>query len=233
MSFGLWWLMNPPNESPLDLTLPDKFFGKVTDLDKIMKPLSQIADFDIYHLLKGNVDPQMGEVDGWLKQAQNKRVVEFASKFKKAESSISKVIENIKTLHSAIIKGRMKKEFRQIIESNKIPKEALYSCTGLVIDDLIVDAENVLNGIHFKTETLSVLQLACMLGQQDIFSFLVNDMNLRNKRDFSARKQTMIHEKPFIFVPILKKHAAMLKELLNIPTLWTLEDLKDMIVLCK
>jgi hypothetical protein len=53
------------------------------------------------------------------------------------------------TLHSAIIKGRMRKDFKSIIESNKIPKEALFSCTGLVIDDLIVDVDNVLTGIHF------------------------------------------------------------------------------------
>ena len=53
------------------------------------------------------------------------------------------------TLHSAIIKGRMRKEFRTIIESGKIPKEALFSCTGLVIDDLSVDVENVLTGINF------------------------------------------------------------------------------------
>jgi hypothetical protein len=53
------------------------------------------------------------------------------------------------TLHSTIIKGRMRKEFRTIIESAKIPKEALFSCTGLVIDDLSVDVENVLTGIHF------------------------------------------------------------------------------------
>jgi hypothetical protein len=59
------------------------------------------------------------------------------------------VKENIMTLHSAIIKGRMRKEFRTIIESGKIPKEALFSCTGLVIDDLSVDVENVLTGIHF------------------------------------------------------------------------------------
>lgn len=135
----------------------------------------------------------MSEVDGWLKQAKNKRVQEFGNKIRKSQSSVTKVIENIKTLHSAIIKGRMKKEFRTIVEGNKIPKEALFSCTGLVIDDLIVDVDNVLTGIHFKTECLSVLELACVMCQHDTFSFLVNEMNLKHKRDFGAEEHSMIH----------------------------------------
>jgi hypothetical protein len=100
-------------------------------------------------LLKGNVGPQLSEVDGWAQKAKNKRVIEFASKFKKSEGSISKVSENIKTLHSAITKGRMRKEFRTIIESGKVPKEALFSCTGLVIDDLVINVDKVLQDIHF------------------------------------------------------------------------------------
>jgi len=56
VAFGLWWLMNPPGETPLDATLSDKFFGKVPDCEKLMKPLTSFADFDVYHLFKGNVD---------------------------------------------------------------------------------------------------------------------------------------------------------------------------------
>lgn len=93
------------------------------------------------------------------------------------------------SLHSAILKGRMKKDFRSIIESNKIPKEALFTCTGLVIDDLVIDVDNVLTGIHFRTESLNVLELACVMCQHDIYAFLVNEMNLRNKRDFRSDHQ--------------------------------------------
>lgn len=88
---------------------------------------------------------------------------EFAAKFKKCEGALSRVNENIVTLHSAILKGRMRKDFRSIVETNKIPKEALFSCTGLVIDDLIVDVDNVLTGIHFRTENLNVLELCCVM----------------------------------------------------------------------
>ena len=61
--------MNPPEDNPIDISLTEKFFSKVQDIDKLMKPLSQIADYDIYHLLKGNVEPQLHEVDAWLKRA--------------------------------------------------------------------------------------------------------------------------------------------------------------------
>ena len=81
----------------------------------------------------------------------------------------------------------MRKDFKTIIESGKIPREALFSCTGLEINDLIVDVENVLTGIHFRTESLNVLELACVMCQPDIYQFLVNDMNLRNLRDFKSR----------------------------------------------
>lgn len=37
VAFGLWWLMNPPADNPIDLTLPEKFFGKVPDQEKAMK----------------------------------------------------------------------------------------------------------------------------------------------------------------------------------------------------
>ena len=57
-------------------------------------------------------------------------------------------------------------------------------------------------------------------------------MNLRTNRDFRAHHQ-MIHDMQFIFVPILKKNSQMLKELLQISNLWTLEDMKDIMVLCK
>jgi hypothetical protein len=57
-------------------------------------------------------------------------------------------------------------------------------------------------------------------------------MNLRNKRDFCANHQ-MIQDTHAVFVPILKKQGLMLRELLEISNLWTLEDLKDMMVLCK
>jgi hypothetical protein len=72
-----------------------------------------------------------------------------------------------------------------------------------------------------------------MLCHADTFSFLVNEMNLKSRRDFGGRKHKNLHEMPCVFVPILKKNSAMLRELLHISTLWTLDDLKDMIGLCK
>lgn len=57
-------------------------------------------------------------------------------------------------------------------------------------------------------------------------------MNLRNKRDFRADHK-MIHEMHFVFVPILKRNAQMLSELLEIMNMWSLDDLKDIMVLCK
>ena len=43
----------------------------------------------------------------------------------------------------------------------------------------------------------------------------------------------MIYDMHFAFVPILKKNAVMLRELLEISNLWSLADLRDIMVLCK
>lgn len=139
-------------------------------------------------------------------------MLEFATKFKKNDSALSRVQDNVKVLHSAILKGRMKKEFRAILENGKIPKEALFKCTGLVIDDFLIDVDNVLTGIKFRTESLNVLQLACVTCSIDIFQFLANEMNLRHLRDLGAHHQ-MIHEMPFVYVPILRRNGPMLREL--------------------
>ena len=36
---------------------------------------------------------------------------------------------------------------------------------------------------------MDILELACVLGKEDIFQFLVKDMNLRSSRDFNGLKQ--------------------------------------------
>jgi hypothetical protein len=43
----------------------------------------------------------------------------------------------------------------------------------------------------------------------------------------------MIHDQHFVYIPILKKNALIVRELLQISSLWTMDDLVDMMVLCK
>lgn len=56
MAFGLWLLSNPPADNPIDITKPDKYFAKVGDREKLMKPLTILSDFDVYYVLKGNME---------------------------------------------------------------------------------------------------------------------------------------------------------------------------------
>jgi hypothetical protein len=55
-------------------------------------------------------------------------------------------------------------------------------------EDFVVDVENVLVGVQFDTEKMNVLELTCVFGYHDIFTFLVKEMNLRNARDFLKRE---------------------------------------------
>lgn len=81
-------------------------------------------------------------------------------------------------------------------------------------EDFVVDIENVLVGVQFDTEKMNLLEFACVFGYHDIFTFLVKEMNLRNARDFKKRDNSMIQDQHFVYIPILKKNALIVRELL-------------------
>ena len=226
--------MHPPADNPVDISLTERYFSKVTDAEKALKNLTNFTDFEVFHLFGQRIEKwDKDEIENWIKVTQNKTIQSFANKVKKSDEKITKVQNSISELQSAISKGRIRKDFKTIIESNKIPKEALFKCTGKKFEDFVVDVENVLVGVQFDTEHMNILELACVFGYHDIFMFLVKDMNLRNARDFLKRENSMIHDQQFVYIPILKKNALIVRELLQISSLWTMDDLVDMMVLCK
>lgn len=57
---------------------------------------------------------------------------------------------------------------------------------------------------------------------------------MRNSRDFvSERHSKSISEQKFIFVPLIKRDEQTVATLLQMTNLWSLQDLKDMMLLCK
>ena len=63
---------------------------------------------------------------------------------------------------------------------------------------------------------------------------LLKESFVRHERDFCKnRNSKSIHEQNFIFVPILQRDEMALKLLLELTNLWTLNDLKDIMLLCK
>ena len=57
--------------------------------------------------------------------------------------------------------------------------------------------------------------------------YLVVDLNLKSSKEFNVDSATLtIDKKPFIQVPILAKEEGVFEILMNVPTLWSYEDLR-------
>ena len=88
--------------------------------------------------------------------------------------------------------------------------------------------------IAIDSEQMNPMELACVRGFHDIFRYFVREMNLTAKSDFNVEHEfSNIEDMPFIFVPITQKQTEILEILLNLPNLWTYEDLKQISILIK
>ena len=60
-----------------------------------------------------------------------------------------------------------------------------------------------------------------------MLKYFVNDLGLSKKVEFNTEFETLpIEEMYFIYVPIVNKSYKVFEILLNIPTLWSYEDLR-------
>jgi hypothetical protein len=74
---------------------------------------------------------------------------------------------------------------------------------------------------------MNPLELACVRGFHDILRYFVKEMNLTAKSEFNVEHEySNIEDMPFIFVPIAQKQPEIFEILMNLPNLWTYEDLK-------
>lgn len=81
---------------------------------------------------------------------------------------------------------------------------------------------------------MTVLELVCALGHVQLLEHFFKKLYVRHDRDFCLRKhQKSVDQQKFIFVPLLKRDEQTLNALLELTNLWTLQDLKDIMLLCK
>jgi len=74
---------------------------------------------------------------------------------------------------------------------------------------------------------MNPLELACCRGYHEMLKYFVNDLGLSKKVEFNTEFETLpIEEMYFIYVPIVNKSYKVFEILLNIPTLWSYEDLR-------
>jgi len=78
-----------------------------------------------------------------------------------------------------------------------------------------------------ETDRMNPLELACVKGYDDILKYFLNDLNLKSKTEFHLDyERSTVEELHFVFVPIVKKHAAVFTLLMDIPSLWSYEELR-------
>mmetsp|Transcript_1954 Transcript_1954/g.3396 ORF Transcript_1954/g.3396 Transcript_1954/m.3396 type:complete len:150 (+) Transcript_1954:1660-2109(+) len=81
---------------------------------------------------------------------------------------------------------------------------------------------------------MNPLELACVMGHEEILLYFVKKMNLKSKSDFLPDHQILtLEQMPFIFVPLVQKDAKIFEILMSLPQLWSFEELKDICVFLK
>ena len=86
--------------------------------------------------------------------------------------------------------------------------------------------------IEFKG--MNLLEIACIKQHYKLMHFMIKDLVVRHGRDFGLRRSDLhVTEQNFIFLPILRRDETTLETLLGLTNMWSMEQLKDIMVLCK
>ena len=81
---------------------------------------------------------------------------------------------------------------------------------------------------------MNVVEIACCLGNQNILNVLLDEKVVKHERDFSInRLKRNIFQQNFVLIPILKRDEQTLAKLLDLTNLWQLQDMNQIILLCK
>ena len=81
---------------------------------------------------------------------------------------------------------------------------------------------------------MTLFEVICLLRHQNLLDHLIKELVVRHNRDFTKnRSSKAIHEQNFVFLPILNRDEVTLAKLLELTNLWTLQDLQDIMLLCK
>jgi hypothetical protein len=85
-----------------------------------------------------------------------------------------------------------------------------------------------------ETDSMNPLELACVRGHAPIVTYFTQELNLRSKSDFNpGYKSLRVEQMPFVFVPIVSRDHAVFEILMNIPGLWSYEDLQTILLFIK
>ena len=81
---------------------------------------------------------------------------------------------------------------------------------------------------------MNMLELTCTLGHHKLLDYMLRDQCIRHDRDFTSQRHAKsVNEQKFIFIPILRRDDDTLATLLEMSNLWSLQDLQDIMQLCK
>jgi len=151
---------------------------------------------------------------------------------KKRDATARNFQLHVKKLQSAVVSGQVK-GVQSCLKA--IPNEALFTIKGPEIADFTVNPfPGQTDDIKVDATKMSLVELVCCLKHHKLLDFLFKELYVRHARDFSEnRRQKQLHEQNFVFVPILNRDEVTLGKLLELTSLWTLQELQDVMLLCK
>ena len=119
------------------------------------------------------------------------------------------------------------------LSTTSIPVEAIETLEGFDDDEPLRVKIEVSNQYEeFDTEMMNPIELAAVKGQDAVLSHLVNVANFRKRSEFTNNWGS-IETMPFIFAPILSKNSKVVKILLDVANLWSMDELKQIAVYMK
>lgn len=198
-----------------------------------------LRDFDVYHVSEGLDQAMVSEIEAMhhlvsekYRNTYFKFIKEFIKHFEKKQSVEESILKLLKSVNANNIL-QVKKLAGQ--REYAIPRVAVKTLQGFSDTEPIqIEIESSSEVMYLDTDQMNPVELACVRGFHDILRYFTREMNLTSKSEFNAEHEFLkIEEMPFIFVPIAQKQTEILEILLNLPNLWSYEDLKQISILLK
>lgn len=113
------------------------------------------------------------------------------------------------------------------LKDSAIPVAAVSTLWGLQDRPIKVEIESSNQVQHYDILSMNPVEIACVRGYADMLRYFVYDLKLQTGKGFNVDNENLpIDRKLYIYVPILAKEEGVFEILMNIPTLWSYEDLR-------
>lgn len=201
-----------------------------------------LREFDVYRITEDLTPATMREIEKEHHKVSEKFRAQYLKFIKEFLKLASRKDSNVETSILKLLKAVNSKNIQGVRKfvgqrDSALPRVAVRTLFGYNDEEgvqLDIEASEQVEVI--ETDRMNPIELACVRGHAEILKYFVDELNLISKQEFSSQndsEERSLESMHFIFVPIIQKHAAVFEILMNIPTLWSFEELKQIATFLK